>query len=257
MMVIVLGVVVFDVLEDGCVVFGVGGQYNFVVMVYVLFGVCSVLIFWVMCEDKGVLQLNVCWNYGYIIILCYLCDFYINEYGIVDLCNMIDEDCVIVMVGIIDVCFQVVLLDQVKVVKKLVVGFVVLLVWQCNFVMVVSVVLVLFCQFGLLLDYLLGSDFIEVEQYLVKVLGWLKQNMQMCVVKFCMVFVVIMQLVGDGDVVYLQCMGLEVLKDIGEWIEVWLVWLGLVCIVQVLFICLVCWEKCRRLGNVWFFVCSC
>lgn len=121
MMVIVFGVVVLDVLDDGCVVFGVGGQYNFVVMVYVLLEVCSVLMFCVVCDDKGCRELNVCWNYGYIIIFCYLCDIYFNEYGIVDLCGLIDEDCVYVMIVIIEVLFQGDLLQQVQVLCKLLV----------------------------------------------------------------------------------------------------------------------------------------
>jgi len=227
MMATALGAAVSDALEDGRVVSGVGGQYNFVAMAHALPGARSALIFRATREDKGVLHSNVRWNYGHTTIPRHLRDLYINEYGIADLRNMTDEDCVIAMAGITDARFQAALLDQAKAAKKLAAGFAAPPAWQRNSATAVSAALAPFRQSGLLPDYPLGSDFTEVEQHLVKALGWLKQNTQTRAAKLRTVLAAIMQPAGDGDAVYLQRMGLEAPKDIGERIEARLVRLGL------------------------------
>ncbi len=196
-------------------------------MAHALPGARSALIFRATREDKGVLQSNVRWNYGHTTIPRHLRDLYINEYGIADLRNMTDEDCVIAMAGITDARFQAALLDQAKAAKKLAAGFAAPPAWQRNSATAVSAALAPFRQSGLLPDYPLGSDFTEVEQHLVKALGWLKQNTQTRAAKLRTVLAAIMQPAGDGDAVYLQRMGLEAPKDIGERIEARLVRLGL------------------------------
>lgn len=227
MMATALGAAVSDALEDGRVVSGVGGQYNFVAMAHALPGARSALIFRATREDKGVLQSNVRWNYGHTTIPRHLRDLYINEYGIADLRNMTDEDCVIAMAAITDAQFQVALLDKAKTSKKLAAGFTPADDGQRNTAAAVSAALSPFRQSGLLPDYPLGSDFTEVEQHLVKALGWLKQNTQTPMAKLRTVLAAVTQPAGDGDQAYLQRMGLEAPKTMGERIEARLVRLGL------------------------------
>jgi len=227
MMATALGAAVSDALEDGRVVSGVGGQYNFVAMAHALPGARSALIFRATREDKGVLQSNVRWNYGHTTIPRHLRDLYINEYGIADLRNMTDEDCVIAMAAITDAQFQVALLDKAKASKKLAAGFTPADDGQRNTAAAVSAALSPFRQSGLLPDYPLGSDFTEVEQHLVKALGWLKQNTQTPMAKLRTVLAAVTQPAGDGDQAYLQRMGLEAPKTMGERIEARLVRLGL------------------------------
>ncbi|PAL06796.1 hypothetical protein B8W90_11655, partial [Staphylococcus hominis] len=88
MMATALGAAVSDALEDGRVVSGVGGQYNFVAMAHALPEARSALMFRAIREDKGTLQSNVRWNYGHTTIPRHLRDIYINEYGIADLRNL-------------------------------------------------------------------------------------------------------------------------------------------------------------------------
>lgn len=227
MMATALGAAVSDALEDGRVVSGVGGQYNFVAMAHALPGARSALIFRATREDKGVLHSNVRWNYGHTTIPRHLRDLYINEYGIADLRNMTDEDCVIAMAAITDAQFQVALLDKAKASKKLAAGFTPADDGQRNTAAAVSAALSPFRQSGLLPDYPLGSDFTEVEQHLVKALGWLKQNTQTPMAKLRTVLAAVTQPAGDGDQAYLQRMGLEAPKTMGERIEARLVRLGL------------------------------
>jgi len=227
MMATALGAAVSDALEDGRVVSGVGGQYNFVAMAHALPGARSALIFRATREDKGVLQSNVRWNYGHTTIPRHLRDLYINEYGIADLRNMTDEDCVIAMTAITDAQFQSALLDKAKASKKLAAGFTAAGDGRRNTAAAVSAALAPFRQSGLLPDYPLGSDFTEVEQHLVKALGWLKQNTQTPMAKLRTVLAAVTQPAGDGDQAYLQRMGLEAPKTFGERIEARLVRLGL------------------------------
>ncbi|MET4681360.1 acetyl-CoA hydrolase/transferase C-terminal domain-containing protein [Stenotrophomonas rhizophila] len=227
MMATALGAAVSDALEDGRVVSGVGGQYNFVAMAHALPGARSALIFRATREDKGTLQSNVRWNYGHTTIPRHLRDLYINEYGIADLRNMTDEDCVIAMAAITDAQFQAALLDTAKASKKLATGFTPSADGQRNRAAAVSASLAPFRQSGLLPDYPLGSDFTEVEQHLVKALGWLKQNTQTPMAKLRTVLAAVAQPAGDGDQAYLQRMGLEAPTTFGERIEARLVRLGL------------------------------
>jgi len=196
-------------------------------MAHALPGARSALIFRATREDKGALQSNVRWNYGHTTIPRHLRDLYINEYGIADLRNMTDEDCVIAMAAITDAQFQVALLDKAKASKKLAAGFTPADDGQRNTAAAVSAALSPFRQSGLLPDYPLGSDFTEVEQHLVKALGWLKQNTQTPMAKLRTVLAAVTQPAGDGDQAYLQRMGLEAPKTMGERIEARLVRLGL------------------------------
>lgn len=227
MMATALGAAVSDALDDGRVVSGVGGQYDFVAMAHALPGARSALIFRATREDKGTLQSNVRWNYGHTTIPRHLRDLYINEYGIADLRNMTDEDCVIAMAAITDAQFQAALLDKAKASKKLAAGFTAPDDGRRNTAAGVSAALAPFRQSGLLPDYPLGSDFTEVEQHLVKALGWLKQNTQTPMAKLRTVLSALTQPAGDGDQAYLQRMGLEAPKTFGERIEARLLRLGL------------------------------
>ncbi|MFP3648668.1 acetyl-CoA hydrolase/transferase C-terminal domain-containing protein, partial [Paraburkholderia sp. SIMBA_054] len=66
MIVSALGAAASDALEDGRVVSGVGGQYNFVAMAHALEDARSVLMFRASRADAGGREeSNVRWNYGH------------------------------------------------------------------------------------------------------------------------------------------------------------------------------------------------
>ncbi|WP_211369613.1 acetyl-CoA hydrolase/transferase C-terminal domain-containing protein [Pseudoxanthomonas yeongjuensis] len=174
MMATALGDAVSDGLEDGRIVSGVGGQYNFVAMAHALDDARSVLMFRSQRGEGTKAESNVRWNYGHTTIPRHLRDIYIDEYGIADLLNQTDEECVIAMIGITDARFQARLLETAKQSRKLRADFDGEPEWARNTPQRLRETLAPFRKDGTLPDYPLGSDFTEVEQRLVKALGWLK-----------------------------------------------------------------------------------
>ena len=176
MMATALGDAVSDGLEDGRIVSGVGGQYNFVAMAHALDDARSVLMFRSQRGEGAKAESSVRWNYGHTTIPRHLRDIYVDEYGIADLLNQTDEECVIAMTGITDARFQAGLLEKAKQSKKLRTDFNGEPEWARNTPQRLREALAPFRKDGTLPDYPLGSDFTEVEQRLVKALGWLKSN---------------------------------------------------------------------------------
>ena len=176
MMATALGAAVSDQLENGYVVSGVGGQYNFVTMAHALRDARSALLLRAVHDDRGALRSNIRWNYGYTTIPRHLRDVYISEYGIADLRDKTDEDCVVAMTGIADARFQAGLIDNAKRNNKLHRDFIAPPAWSRNTPDSLHARLAPLRTDGTLPDYPLGSDFTEVEQRLVKALGWLKTN---------------------------------------------------------------------------------
>ena len=174
MMATALGDAVSDGLEDGRIVSGVGGQYNFVAMAHALEDARSVLMFRSQRGDGRNAESSVRWNYGHTTIPRHLRDLYVSEYGIADLLGQTDEDCVIAMAAITDARFQEPLLEKAKESKKLSQDFGTEAEWSRNTPQRLRHTLAPFRNDGTLPDYPLGSDFTEVEQRLVKALGWLK-----------------------------------------------------------------------------------
>lgn len=171
MMTTVFGAAVSDALDDGRVVSGVGGQYNFVAMAHALRESRSVLMFRAVREAAGGAQSSVVYNYGHVTIPRHLRDIAISEYGIADLRDRSDSDCVSAMLGICDARFAPALLARAQAAGK-----------HAgaapdstrNTPERISAALAPFRREGLLPDYPLGCDFTAVEQRLVRALGWLR-----------------------------------------------------------------------------------
>lgn len=176
MMATALGAAVSDGLEDGRVVSGVGGQYNFVAMAHALDDARSVLMFRSHRDDGASAESSVRWNYGHTTIPRHLRDLYVSEYGIADLLGQTDEDCVIGMAGIADARFQHGLLEQARQCRKLRADFIAPPAWSRNTPQRLEATLAPFRADGTLPDYPLGSDFSAAEQRLAKALGWLKKQ---------------------------------------------------------------------------------
>lgn len=176
MMTTVLGAAVSDALEDGRVVSGVGGQYNFVAMAHTLHDGRSILMFRATREQAKTIHSNVLWNYGHTTIPRHLRDISINEYGVADLRGMDDEDCIKAMLAICDAAFIPKLVDKAKRELKLDVHFEAPTSWALNRPEHISAILKPFRERDLLPDYPLGCDFTPVEIRLVKALGYLKSG---------------------------------------------------------------------------------
>ncbi|MEQ9002477.1 MAG: acetyl-CoA hydrolase/transferase C-terminal domain-containing protein, partial [Pseudomonadales bacterium] len=106
MLMTLLGAAVSDGLEDGRVVSGVGGQYNFVAMAHELAGARSILVLPATRNAGGTVSSNIVWRYGHVTIPRHLRDLVVTEYGCADLRGATDEDVVIRLLNIADSRFQ-------------------------------------------------------------------------------------------------------------------------------------------------------
>jgi len=118
MMVTLSGAVVSDGLEDGTVISGVGGQYNFVSMAHELPDARSILCVRSTRGSGKNLRSNVVMHYGHITIPRHLRDIIVTEYGIADLRGKTDEQIAIALLKVTDSRFQEELLVEVKKVGK-------------------------------------------------------------------------------------------------------------------------------------------
>jgi acyl-CoA hydrolase len=106
MMMTLLGAAVSDGLEDGRVVSGVGGQYNFVAMAHELDDARSLLVLPATRTAKGKLSSNIVWRYGHTTIPRHLRDVVVTEYGVAELRGASDQDVVVALLNLADSRFQ-------------------------------------------------------------------------------------------------------------------------------------------------------
>jgi acyl-CoA hydrolase len=100
------GAVNSDALEDGRVISGVGGQYNFVTMAQALEDGRSILLIRSTRDEKGTLCTNIRGSYGSITIPRHLRDIVVTEYGIADVRGRTDEEVATALIEIADSRFQ-------------------------------------------------------------------------------------------------------------------------------------------------------
>ena len=114
-----LGAAVSDSLDDGRVVSGVGGQYNFVAMAHALKEARSILMLKSTHGSGKKLESNILWQYAHTTIPRHLKDIAITEYGIADLRGRSDREVIAAMLNVADSRFQEQLLAEAKRAKKL------------------------------------------------------------------------------------------------------------------------------------------
>jgi acyl-CoA hydrolase len=228
MMATALGAAVSDALDDGRVVSGVGGQYNFVAMGHALPDARSVLMLRSSREARGRNSSNIVWAYGHTTIPRHLRDVYISEYGIADVRGRNDEDCIVAMAAIADSRFQAELLATARRNGKLRGDSALPDAAAGNTAAYLRAALAPLRTDGILPDYPLGSDFTPVEQRLVKALGWLKARTQ---TRADRARIVLKALAGGGrgsdDPEALERMQLAAPRGVGEWIQARLLKLAL------------------------------
>lgn len=108
------GAVASDALEDGTVISGVGGQYNFVAMAHDLPGARSVLCIRSTRGSGKQLKSNIVPFYGHTTIPKHLRDVIVTEYGIADLRGQSDAEVIKRMISVADSRFQSQLLEFAK-----------------------------------------------------------------------------------------------------------------------------------------------
>jgi acyl-CoA hydrolase len=176
MMATLLGAAVSDTLEDGHVVSGVGGQYNFVAMAHELPDGRSALLLRSTRQGHGGAETNIRWNYAQTTIPRHLRDLIITEYGVADLRGKSDSECIEAMLSISDARFLDALAAEAKSHGKLSVDFKIPDAWRRHRPECLREALAPLEHKGLLPLFPFGSDFTEVEQRLLPALNWLKSS---------------------------------------------------------------------------------
>ncbi|HEV7608125.1 MAG TPA: acetyl-CoA hydrolase/transferase C-terminal domain-containing protein [Steroidobacteraceae bacterium] len=176
MMLTTLGAAVSDGLDDGRVVSGVGGQYNFVAMAHALPGARSVLCARATRLKDGRLSSNIVTSYGHTTIPRHLRDIALTEYGIADLRGRTDSECVAAMLNIADSRFQDGLLAAAKRANKIDAGYRIPEEFRGNTPARVTRGFAAQRRAGLFSEYPFGTDLTREEIELARALRWLKEN---------------------------------------------------------------------------------
>ena len=174
MMATLMGAIVSDGLEDGRVVSGVGGQYNFVEQAFALPDAHSIIVLDATRTVKGKTSSNIRWAYGHETIPRHLRDIVVTEYGVADICGLSDKDVIAEMLSIADSRFQPELMRAAKDAGKLPRDYEIPAAHRDNTPDRITRALKPFRDAGHLPEFPFGTDFTPVEQHLIPALGILQ-----------------------------------------------------------------------------------
>ena len=172
-----LGAGVADQLQDGRVLSGVGGQYNFVAQAHALHDARSVIILRSWRESGGEVSSNIVWEYGHCTIPRHLRDIVITEYGIADLRGKTDRKVIEALLNITDSRFQTALIEQAQHIGKLPNDFCLDPRFANNSPERLQAIAGRHPH--LFPEYPLGCDFSAQEQDLLRALNWLKSKFKL------------------------------------------------------------------------------
>jgi hypothetical protein len=169
-----MGAAISDGLDNGQVVSGVGGQYNFVAQAFALDGARSILTLESTRREKGGVVSNIRWTYGHATIPRHLRDIVVTEYGVADLRGKADADVIAAMLNVTDSRFQDQLMRQAIDAGKLPRDHRIPAAHCDNTPTRIAAALSPARTAGLLPSFPFGSDFTEIEQRLIPALEFLR-----------------------------------------------------------------------------------
>jgi hypothetical protein len=169
-----MGAAISDGLENGQVVSGVGGQYNFVAQAFELQGARSILALEATRQSGARPRSNILWNYGHQTIPRHLRDVFVTEYGVADVRGKSDAETIAAMLSITDSRFQPELARVAKDAGKLPKNFEIPRAHRENFPEAIAAALKPAREAGLLPSFPFGSDFTDVEKRLIPALQLLQ-----------------------------------------------------------------------------------
>ncbi|WP_434704285.1 acetyl-CoA hydrolase/transferase family protein [Pseudomonas sp. Z1-12] len=172
-----MGAGVADQLEDGRVLSGVGGQYNFVAQGHALEGGRSILLLRSWREAGGEISSNIVWEYGHCTIPRHLRDIVVTEYGIADLRGKTDAAVIEALLNISDSRFQPGLIEQAQKAGKLPKDFRLDPRFADNTSERLQAIQAR--HPNLFPEYPLGCDFDGLERDLLRALNWLKSKFKL------------------------------------------------------------------------------
>jgi hypothetical protein len=170
MMATLMGAAISDGLDNGQVVSGVGGQYNFVAQAFALEGARSILALEATRRAGAKAQSSIRWNYGHETIPRHLRDVFVTEYGVADVRGKSDADVIAAMLQVADSRFQDELARAAKDAGKLPKKHEIARAFRENVPERISRALKGAREQGLLPAFPFGSDFTETEQRLIPAL---------------------------------------------------------------------------------------
>lgn len=221
MKITLLGAAVSDQLEDGQVVSGVGGQYNFVAMAHALDRARSIMMLRSYRGSGSSAVSNIIWEFPHNTIPRHLRDLVVTEYGLVDLRSAEDHEVIQSLICIADSRWQEGLrLEAVKA-GKLDPKWSVPLLYQSNTPAAVQRGLQAARVSGLVPAYPFGSDFSTVEEDIVRALEYLQEQSESRWLKLKILF---KSLGASGSSKarqqpHLSRMGLEVAASVSQRLE--------------------------------------
>jgi hypothetical protein len=174
MMATLMGAAISDGLENGQVVSGVGGQYNFVAQAFALQGARSILAVEATRQAGAKAQSNIRWSYGHETIPRHLRDVFVTEYGVADVRGKSDADVIAAMLAVADSRFQAELARQAKDAGKLPKEFEIPAAHRDNHPDRIAAALKPAREAGLLPQFPFGSDFTDTERRLIPALQLLQ-----------------------------------------------------------------------------------
>ncbi|HEX3673568.1 MAG TPA: acetyl-CoA hydrolase/transferase C-terminal domain-containing protein [Rhizomicrobium sp.] len=184
MMATLMGAVVSDGLEDGRVVSGVGGQYNFVEQAFALPDARSVITLGATRTSGGKTSSNIRWAYGHETIPRHLRDIVVTEYGVADLRGRSDEQVIASMLAIADSRFQPELLAAAKGAGKVARDYEIPAAHRDN--TPDRIARALAPMKDLLPAFPFGTDFTAVEQRLLPALETLQSSQPLALVRLAL-----------------------------------------------------------------------
>lgn len=118
-----LGAVASDQLEDGRIISGIGGQYNFAAMAHALPDARLIMMIKSTKGSGKKLRSNIVFSYGHCSVPRHLRDIIVTEYGIADVRGRPDKEVIARILNIADSRFQPQLLEQAKKAGKIPVDY--------------------------------------------------------------------------------------------------------------------------------------
>lgn len=163
MMANILGAITSDQLQDGRVVSGIGGQYNFVSMAHALpDGRLIMMIRSTRGSGKG-LRSNIVFNYGHCSVPKHLRDIIVTEYGIANIRGKADKDVIAEMIKVADSRFQDELIDKAKKAGKLPMDFELPAEYRNNYPEKINALLQPYQASGHFKTFPFGTDILDDE----------------------------------------------------------------------------------------------
>lgn len=170
------GAVASDGLDNGQVISGVGGQYNFVAQAHSLKNARSIITVRATRKRGGALTSNIVSQYGHTTIPRHLRDIVVTEYGVADLRGKSDAEVIAAMIEVADSRFQAQLVKEAKARGKLPGDYQIPKAFRHNTPEQLHAAVKAAFADGSLKRFPLGSDFTATEQTLSRALTLLAET---------------------------------------------------------------------------------